>query len=98
MSTALAKRTWADIVNSVAWNFGQNLTARQAEDLLWGYTGFPCFWRGEPEASARKQLWDYFVAQSFGCLPCMRCGSDAASDMCEPCRSVVDAEIAVEAK
>lgn len=92
MSAALAKKTVVDLVNSIAWNFGENLTEREAMSVVWNHTGFPSFFLGEPEACMALQVWEYFVAQASGCVPCACCGRDAVTDICEPCAQRIDKE------
>lgn len=90
-SSALASRSWTDVVNSVAWEFGQNLTDDDATALLFEHTGFPAFWVGDPVLCAEGQLRRLFSYRLEGFVPCPCCGVGKAKPgpypLCEECES-----------
>lgn len=53
--------TFLDIAREVAAEFRLVLTDHAAMDVLWEYTGYPSFWRGDPEAECRRQLREHFT-------------------------------------
>ncbi len=49
-------------------------TDKAAEEILWNRTGWPCFWKGEPEPSLRAQLAQLAEAEQLGLTVCSCCG------------------------
>ena len=47
--------TWIELVRE----YFPNVSEDKAEYILWNETGFPSFWRGDPEQSCREQLEDF---------------------------------------
>lgn len=39
-------------------------TDDQAGYILWNFTGYPCFWDGDPETELRRQLQDFADGKS----------------------------------
>jgi len=56
--------------------------------VMWNKTGWPGFWKGDPEESMREQLKSYKEAVDQGKDVCMRCGGlteKIGEDICKPC-------------
>lgn len=52
MSTANTEGTWLDLARAI---FPDKSDAT-LDGYLWGFTGFPCFWDGDPATECRRQL------------------------------------------
>ena len=63
------KTTAAGYVNAKARAYGYKMNMRLCETIIWGHTGYPCFWRKEdgatPEECFKTQV-DKFFADGGG--------------------------------
>jgi hypothetical protein len=55
------EKTWNDLVREVAADFGIVPDDAECGRVLRNYTGFPAFWRGDPETCCREQLRTFFA-------------------------------------
>lgn len=55
-----ANVTWVQLARKVAAEFRVVLLDAQADHVLWEHTGFPSFWKGDPEECCTRQLRDFF--------------------------------------
>lgn len=61
----------------------------QIEYIVWNRTGYPCFWKGDPEESLRESLAEYKVVVDKGIHPCTFCNNEAfVDDLCKVCYDV----------
>ncbi len=55
--------TGIEMAQDEAHQAGLELTDKQADTVLWEYTGFPSFWQGESaEAHFRKQIREWVAS------------------------------------
>lgn len=96
-SMTLVPMTCTDMVRSEAWNFGRDISEREAEHVLWNYTGFPSFWPSEyehPRDALRDQAHTFFEMQSRGLYPCARCGGEANNPwLCDDCDAIIGLDV-----
>lgn len=55
--------TLLELIRESAKKYNRTITDDEAINILWSYTGYPCFWRDptNPEACLREQLDEFFA-------------------------------------
>ena len=51
--------TWLEVCKDEAKKAGVELTDKQADTVLWEFTGFPSFFDGDPEECVRRQVREW---------------------------------------
>lgn len=89
-TTDLVPMTGIDLVRSIAWQNGKDISSQDADYLLWNHTGFPAFFDGEPIECICRDINAYFQIGPA----CAGCGVRPVCDgdyLCESCASKYDA-------
>ena len=67
-------------------------TDEEVDGLLWNRTGYPCFWRDDPEKCIREDLSVYKATVDAGKTPCDFCNKESTGKdwLCDSCRKSWD--------